>query len=315
MFPIFWYGVLELNDIKREKRHLIDVVLLTKDSLSRNDPGVFEESLESVKKEIPINRIIIVDAFSEDGTIEMVRQKFQNVEVIQDQALRGKAREIGIKAVETEFFMFVDDDVILSPNWFDKALTYFDDEGVGAVWGVDHFLTEGSRAGAIQLMSKVRRLTQDEIMIRNFKIRGGTHDILIKTEAVKGIFIPEDLHIYEDAWIKEFIERKGLKVLPVSDPWCIHKKPKTKWTWEKGFLLASLEEKYGYLHNHTLYYALRNFILGVPKAMLIYAINRKWDESVKQVAYYTVMLAGCLRAKLSGIKRIDRFELMDKGST
>ena len=242
----------------------------------------------------------------------MVRQKFQNVELIQDNALRGKAREIGIKVVKTEFFMFVDDDVILCPNWFDKAIKYFDDEKVGAVWGVDHFLQEGSRAGAIQLMSKVRGLTQDEIMIRNFNIRGGTHDILIRTDSVKGIVIPEDLHVYEDAWIKEFIERKGMKVLPVSDPWCIHKKPKSKWTWEKGFLLASLEEKYGYLHNHTLYYALRNFILGVPKALLIYAINRKWDESVKQVAYYTVMLVGCLKAKLSGIKRIDRFELMDK---
>ena len=293
----------------------IDIVLLTKDSLSRNDPGVFEECLDSIKREVPVHRIIVVDAFSEDSTLDMIREKFPHFEVIQDHALRGKAREIGIKAVETDFFMFVDDDVILSPNWFDKAIMYFDDEGVGAVWGVDHFLTKGSRAGAIKLMSKVRGLTQDEIMIRNFKIRGGTHDILIKTEAVKGIFIPEDLHVYEDAWIKEFIERRDWKVLPVSDPWCIHKKRKSKWTWEKGFLLASLEEKYGYLHDHTLYYALRNFILGVPKAMLIYVINRNWDESVKQVAYYTVMLAGCLRAKLSGIKRIDRFELMDRCST
>lgn len=304
-----------MNATKSESMHSIDVVLLTKDSLSRNDQGVFEESLDSVKSEVPVHRIIVVDAFSEDGTIEMVRQKFQNVEVIQDHALRGKAREIGIRAVETEFFMFVDDDVILCPNWYDKAIKYFDDEGVGAVWGVDRFLQDGSRAGSIQLMSKVRGLTHDEILMRNFKIRGGTHDILIKTEAIRGILIPEDLHVYEDAWIKEFIERRDWKVLPVSDPWCIHKKPKSKWTWEKGFLLASLEEKYGYLHRHTLYYKLRNFILGVPKAILMYTMSRNWDESVNQVAYYTVMLAGCLRAKLSGVKRIDRFELMDRCST
>ena len=301
-----------MKAIKSENRHSIDVILLTKDSLSRNDPGVFEESLDSIKKEIPINKIIVVDAFSEDGTIEIIRQRFPNLDVIQDWALRGKAREIGIRAVETEFFMFVDDDVILCLGWFDKAIKYFDDERVGAVWGVDRFLQDGSKAGTIQLMSKVRGLTHDEILIRNFKIRGGTHDILIKTEAIKGIFIPEDLHVYEDAWIKEFIERRDWKVLPVSDPWCIHKTPKSKWTWEKGFLLASLEEKYGYLNKNKLYYALRNFILGVPKAILIYAVSRNWEESVKQVEYYTVMLAGCLRAKLSGIKRIDRFELMER---
>ena len=289
----------------------IDVVLLTKNSLSRNDPGVFEECLDSIKREVPVHRIIVVDAFSEDSTLEMVRRKFPHVEVIQDNALRGKAREIGIGAVETEFFMFVDDDVVLCPNWFDKAFQYFDYEGVGAVWGVDRVLKNGKPSGAVQLMSKVRGLTHDEIMIRNFRIRGGTHDILIKTEAVQGICIPEDLHIYEDAWIKEFIDRRDLKVLPVSEPYCLHKSPRRKWTWKKGFMLASLEEKYGYLHKRTLYYALRNFILAVPKAFLIYVISKDWEATVNQVAYYTVMLFGCFKVKFSGIKRIDRFELMD----
>ncbi len=291
---------------------MIDVILLTKNSLSRNDPGVFEESFNSIKAEIPINRLIIVDAFSDDDTLEIIRKKFSNTLVIQDQALRGKAREIGINAVETEFFMFIDDDVILCPSWFDKAFKYFENEQVGAVWGVDFVLKNGKPVGAVQLMSKVRGLTHAELMIRNFKIRGGTHDILIKTEAVKGIVIPEDLHIYEDAWIKEFIERRGWKVLPVSDPWCLHKSPNRKWTRKKGFILASLEQKYGYLHKHVLYYALRNFILAIPKALLIYAVSKDGEATVNQVAYYTVFLAGCLKVKLSGIKRINRFELMDK---
>jgi len=291
----------------------IDIVLLTKNSFSRCEKGVFEECLETVKKEIPIKNLIVVDCFSKDDTLRILKNHFPDkLKLIQSDALRGKAREIGIKNVETEYFMFVDDDVILSPCWFDKAVRFFEnDPNVGAVWGVDRVYRHGKRTGGTILMSKVRNMTPDEIMIRNFKIRGGTHDILIKTEIVKNIVIPADLHIYEDAFIKEYIEHKGYKVIPTSDVWCIHKRPKSKWNVAKGVQLAFLEQKYGYLHYHTLYYVLRNFVLSFPKALLIYVLSRNIGESVDQFLYYTMMLIGILKTKPYHVKRIDRFELME----
>ena len=38
--------------------------------------------------------------------------------------------------VKSDWFMFVDSDVILSKNWFDQAKKLVNDD-VGAVWGIE----------------------------------------------------------------------------------------------------------------------------------------------------------------------------------
>ena len=45
-----------------------------------------------------------------------------------------------------------------------------------------------------------------------------------------GIKIPGELHIFEDAYIKDFITGKGFRVVACYDPFCIHYRPKMVWT-------------------------------------------------------------------------------------
>jgi len=287
----------------------VDVILLTKNSLSRNEKGIFDLCLQSLKKNVPISNLIVVDAFSTDGTLKCIRKYFDDVKIIQSFALRGKARQIGITHVQTEFFMFVDDDVVLCENWFEKAIKLFQDPKVGAVWGVDiprnvHLLNRA------KLMAKVRRLTIPQILIRNFKIRGGTHDILIRTNLVKDIAIPVDLHIYEDTYIKEYIESKGYKVLPVENPFCYHYRPTSAdyWSIKKGVQISYLELKYGYGHWHTFYYLFRNFLLAIPKSLAIYLLTRDWTAAKQQTQMYFAMFLGCLKVKVKlNPKRIRAF--------
>jgi hypothetical protein len=47
---------------------------------------------------------------------------------------------------------------------------------------------------------------------------------------VKDIDIPKNLHVFEDAHIKDWITRKGYKVIPTYVPFCLHHRPGTVWT-------------------------------------------------------------------------------------
>jgi glycosyltransferase involved in cell wall biosynthesis len=197
---------------------LVDVVVLTK-----NSERVLEECFDSIYRNVPVNRLIVVDGYSTDSTLEIV-QKFSdrhgNVILIRDNGTRGSARLKGIKEVETEWFVFVDSDVALCDNWYSKAKRYGETD-VGAVWGTE--VWAGIRnPSVLRLFLKITR--------RIFEMRGGTHDLLVRYGAVKDISIPPGLHVFEDAFIRDWIARKGYRVVPTYDPYCIHYRPASVWT-------------------------------------------------------------------------------------
>lgn len=63
-----------------------------------------------------------------------------------------------------------------------------------------------------------------------FEVRGGIHDTLIRTDLIKDIEIPKNLHVFEDAYIKDWITEKGYCVVACYSPFCIHYRPPTVWT-------------------------------------------------------------------------------------
>jgi len=196
----------------------IDVVVLTK-----NSERQFERCLSAIYGNVPVNRLIVVDGNSTDKTLEILgkfEKRYGNVVLIQNIESRGYARQIGIKNVETEWFMFVDSDAILCKGWFEKAKALIS-EKVGAIWGIE--IWSGIRNPNVQkLFLKVTR--------KIFEYRGGTHDLLVRHKAVKDIAIPKDLHVFEDAFIKKWIDEKGYKVVAAYDPYCLHARPESAWT-------------------------------------------------------------------------------------
>ena len=196
----------------------VDVVVLTK-----NSERVLEKCLNSIFKNVPINRLIVVDGYSTDSTLETVKkfhEKYGNVVLIKDSGTRGSARLKGIRKVETEWFIFVDSDVTLCDNWYNKARTLVKND-VGAVWGTE--VWDGIQNSIVlKLFLKITR--------KIFEIRGGTHDLLVRYETVKDIDIPKNLHVFEDAFIKEWIAKKGYRVIAAYDPHCIHYRPPVVWT-------------------------------------------------------------------------------------
>jgi glycosyltransferase involved in cell wall biosynthesis len=222
----------------------IDVVVLTKDS-----EHLLDKCLASVYKNVPVKNLIIVDGFSTDRTLKIINEAHEahgNVKVLKVDGSRARARERGIQQVSTDWFMFVDSDVILGRDWFRKATKNVEDN-VGAIWGVN--------IDIVPNVKNKRVLKMQSLIARQcFSLRGGMHDTLIRRETVKDIRIPEELHAYEDAYIINWIQAKGYKTVVGEDVYCLHYKPPTNWNLQNGVLQAIIEFRCGLVYSHMYEY-------------------------------------------------------------
>ena len=216
----------------------IDVAVLTK-----NSEQTIEKCLKSIYRNVPVNHIIVVDGLSTDHTMEILRkfnEKYGNVISVQYEGTRGGARQRAIEEVETEWFMFVDSDVILCDNWFDKAKKFIEND-VGAIWGIEIW--------SVIKNPRVLKLFKP-ITMKIFETRGGTHDLLIRYEAVKDIHIPYDLHAFEDAYLREWITKKGYEVISTYQPYCVHLRPHFIWNLEKSVTSMADEIRCGLFNKY-----------------------------------------------------------------
>ena len=210
----------------------VDVAILT-----FNSERKLRECIDSVYRNIPVNDLIVIDGFSTDNTEAIIgeyQKKYGNVVFVQEKGTRGSARQKAIELVKTDWFVFVDSDVILSNNWFSKAEKLVNND-VGGIWGIEIWsVLKGNK-----ILSLFERIT-----LKIFEKRGGTHDLLVRTKTVKDINIPFELHTYEDGYIKDWIEAKGYKVHGVYEPCCIHYRPENVWTMQKHIEFVVSDLKY-----------------------------------------------------------------------
>ena len=222
----------------------IDVVVLTK-----NSEHLLDKCLASVYENVPVKNLIIVDGFSTDRTLKMIEKihkTHRNVTVLNVDGSRARAREKGMQKVTTEWFMFVDSDVILSREWLRKAEKSVKSD-VGAVWGVN--------IDVIPNMKDKRIIKLQNLIARQcFSLRGGMHDTLIRREAVEDIKIPEQLHAYEDAYIINWIKKKGYKIVIGDNIYCLHFKSPANWSLKNGVSQAIVEFRCGLVYSHMYEY-------------------------------------------------------------
>lgn len=258
----------------------VDVVTITKNSAK----PFLKKCLDSVYQNVPVRKLFVVDAFSSDETLDIVRS-YPNVVVTQKRGNRAVARQIGIEKAETEWHLHVDSDVILSENWFCEA-SKFMKENVGAIWGLDIPINPHVY-NRVKVMKYVRRMSLEDLMIRNASIRGGMHDTLLRTSLVKQMKIPEDLHIYEDWFIKKWIEDRGYRWISTKKPCCFHYNT-PRFDLQFGYELAKLQKKY---QRQSFLITSRNFALAVPKALAILITSgdrAAFSDQLKQY-YYNLM--------------------------
>jgi glycosyltransferase involved in cell wall biosynthesis len=212
--------------------------------------------------------VIVVDAFSTDNTLKILekyQKKHNNIKVIQEGGTRATARQTGIKQIETDWFMFVDSDVELCDKWFEKAQPYISDK-VGAIWGIEVWSVINNPEILKMFLWITRKI---------FELRGGTHDTLIRRKAISGIRIPETLHVFEDAYIKNWIIQKGYSVIACYDPYCLHFRSKTVWTLKGSIQLIIDAIKYGSLTMLSKLLLAYGFYAGFMIRQLLFSRTKR----------------------------------------
>jgi len=256
---------------------------------------------------VPVNRLIVVDGGSTDGTIEVVKN-YNNIEVFYDiEGTRGSARQIGILKANTEWFFFLDSDVILHDGWFEKARKFMQNSKVGAIQGseISIGLTKDMSEFAYaidKLAEGIKRRSVDRIII-DTKSRGFTGCVLIRRKAVDDIKIPSKLHDYEDWFIKRYIEERGYQWLINKDLKFTHfhrgGKP------EDNFYISYIATFTGFLSLRTV---LRRTVTIIPKVLFALCLRPNFKIVSRQIKSQLYTLVGCLKCELS----TERLELESK---
>ena len=203
---------------------VIVLSMITKDSHRLGE--IFTKVLESTLQ-VPYDSIILVDDSSTEDTRKIVREfvdKYDKELIIAssndirnlrpnyhfERPTRAVARQVAIEMFlqnfRNEWLMFVDDDAVLNPGWWewvDKHAVLYDGR-VGEVWGIN-WDAYPDRKRILESLG----IDYTEYLIRKFKKRGGTHDTLYRRKAIDGVVIPWELHVYEDAWLHHWVRCKG----------------------------------------------------------------------------------------------------------
>lgn len=166
--------------------------------------------------------------------------------IMRDGKTRAEGRQMCIDDARKRGFdwlCFVDDDFVLNEGWWDDVSKYMADPKVGMIWGInwDH---DDSRKNWINYLHsisvpridirtlvkrkldkkydtwyqkthpprKISRFDYPGYLEHEFEQRGGTHDTLIRLDAIPTwITIPKALHVYEDKFLKQIVEISGFK--------------------------------------------------------------------------------------------------------
>jgi len=208
----------------------IDVSIAT-----RNSSKTIGKCLEAVVKNLPYRKIVVVDAGSNDGTLNICRSR--GVQVVNEPGCLGKVRYIQALNCETEWIALIDSDVYIYPQWWSKVSPYMNDKEIGLVNCVHD-----------NPLSKLR--IYDDFLRFFWKKLGGIafSNTLIRRNLI--LECKEELektHAGEDSVVGSYILKKGMKNVTINQRLCFHDKDPFKhhpfacYRWGK-----SIRMKYGF---------------------------------------------------------------------
>jgi glycosyl transferase family 2 len=132
----------------------------------------------------------------------------------------ARARQELMERVDTDWFVFVDDDVKLRRDWW-STVTGMIGPGVGGVEGLWSYLAGDKRVDDYtRAMARLAKLLGQESW-RDRIDRAFTGDTLVKTEAIKNIRVP-NIPVWEDEYIRRQVEKNGFRWLRTSRVVCDH---------------------------------------------------------------------------------------------
>ena len=83
-----------------------------------------EKASANISKEI-----IVIDNASDDGSVNILKEKFPSVKLIENKINVGfgKANNQGLQIAKGEYILFINPDCIVSEDTFDKMISFFNE--------------------------------------------------------------------------------------------------------------------------------------------------------------------------------------------
>lgn len=184
--------------------------------------GALERSVSN--SPITINQLVIVDNHSADGTVSIAERRAEEFgwesTIIEKSTSLPEARAVAIDTVETEWFLFLDDDVVVSESYLPDLLA-----GVSP-------LTGGVQG------RKTTETRQPSTWVHYRSTRGGTHATLLRHDAVSDIQIPADLEVLEDEYIRQHVENERSLLWVFNHQAVFHHENQMRHSigWKEGYL-------------------------------------------------------------------------------
>jgi glycosyltransferase involved in cell wall biosynthesis len=197
---------------------MVVLSIVTRNALTRVGKELFRKVLDS-SLQVPYKSMVVVSD-SDDDTDSFIKKwcDEHSKELVLSRSrlysfarpTRATARQTAIdiffESSSSEWLMFLDDDCVLNSGWWswveqDRIL---EDPFVGEVWGVNWDATSER-----ERFLKFFGINLKSYLVRKFEERGGCHDTLFRRKAIKGVRIPPELHVYEDAYLHFYVKCRG----------------------------------------------------------------------------------------------------------
>jgi predicted nucleotidyltransferase len=153
-----WDALGALNDAPDEQRLRVSAVIVTRDR-----PAHFARCLPTLlgQRRAP-DELVVVDSSSNDDTASLVSRCAAPFPVRLVRPSHGgvaAARNAGVDAAEHEIIAFVDDDVVLEPEWLEALeFSFLRDPRIGIAGGSVHHLECGREDAVARFMRVAQKL-------------------------------------------------------------------------------------------------------------------------------------------------------------
>lgn len=159
---------------------------------------------------VSIETLRVIDNESDDDTVAVAEtcadQYGWRIDVVSRECSLPAARRIAIDRVETDWFLFLDDDVRVSPSYLAAHASAIAPR-IGAIQGRKSAQTTLDAPDEGRLDGENEAHPSSWVRRRAF--RGGTHATLVRREAAASVRFPDDLLVWEDEYLRREIESNG----------------------------------------------------------------------------------------------------------
>lgn len=178
----------------------VDVVVLTK-----NSSITLDIVLKGIFQAIPVHKLIVVDGGSSDSTLRIARKYGANI--VREEGKLGRARYRGALEVETDWFCFVDSDILLFPYWYKRLAKWTRNPRVAWI---------GSRPlEQSKILESYARSKHPKHRHPRFARPVALSNSLLKRDIVLDCteWLREDIHGGEDSVLYDFVESRGYHIV------------------------------------------------------------------------------------------------------